>query len=397
MTAGAAGAGASVLGVSPSRLQASTDDLNKFPEPTPGLVAHCRRILEQNLLKAGETFVIATPPSYDAEYMTAMLTAAGEIGALGAHMAIFPKFQDGNMVQNLGEFHWRTYAQADLLITSGLGNTAGAPGASTAYGEKTFDHQYRTDYEFISRPGSKTRWLALGYSYRKQRQYFPTAERRERTRRGAILLDETRGQLRVTSQAGTDWRCTMFNRPGHAQYGIADMGGRWDNFGYGCVAFMPNEDSATGTLVLQPGDIITNLYPPVISEPVQLTFRGGYITNFEGGRTARQFQELLASYNNRESFGLSHFGWGTHEKTQLENYDDVGHYHHNQLGTLLFAMGMNFGHGVGGRETGYSGSGMSTRIAPNHTHFTMHNCDVYVAAEKIIERGVVAPKAGGLA
>ena len=397
-TLAAAGAGATLAprAAVAGEYVTTTDDLNVLPEPSSVLVAHCKKILEQNLLKTGETFVIATTSVYDQDYVLAMLVAAGEIGASGAHLAVFPKI-DGNQYESgLTAWHWEAYAGADLLITSSLGNSPGVPASQTAYESKVGDHPYRTDLEYINRPGSKTRWLQLGYDLGRQRRYFPTAERRDRTRRGAILLDQTRGELRVTSDAGTDWRCSMQGRPGHAQYGIADVGGRWDNFGYGCVACMPQEDSAEGVLVLQPGDIITSIYPQVLEEPIRLNFSGGYVTEIEGRKRATQFQNLLASYGSPESFGLSHFGWGTHEATELTGPDDIGHYHHNKIGSLLYSLGMNFGHGLGGPETGYSGGGASTRIAPNHSHFAMFGCDVYVAGQQHIDRGRVSVEAGGI-
>ncbi len=393
-TMAAVGAGSALgpLATSASPV-ATTDDLNALPEPSGLLVGHCKKILEQNLLRAGETFVVATPMVFDHEYFLAMLVAAGEIGATGAHLTVFPKISGNEYQPGLTDWHWQTYAGADLLITSSIGNAPGVPGAATAYNAKVGDHPYRTDFELINRAGAKTRWLALGGDVGWQRRYFPTRERRERTLRGAILCDNTGGPFRVTSDAGTDWSCTKQGRPGHAQYGIADMGGRWDNFGYGCVAFMPNEDSAEGTLVLQPGDLVNHLYPQVLDESIKLTFEGGYITKVEGGKRATEFDAGLASYNNPESYGLGHYGWGTHEASRLR---DFGHYAHNHLGSHLFALGMNYGHGLGGKGTGYSGSGASTRIAPNHSHFTMFGCDSYVAGQKTIEKGVVAPEAGGM-
>ena len=130
--------------------------------------------------------MVATPMVFDHDYLLALLTAAGEIGASGAHMAVFPRINsDGQYESALSAWHWNTYAEADLLITSNLGNDIGLPGASTAYGNKVGSHPYRTDFEAINRPGHKTRWLALGYDVARQQRYFPTAERRDRTLRGA--------------------------------------------------------------------------------------------------------------------------------------------------------------------------------------------------------------------
>jgi leucyl aminopeptidase (aminopeptidase T) len=394
---GAVGAGSAMGAGLPSRLLATTEGLNKMPEAGAELVTHTKRILRACDLKAGETFILASSTSYDQDYVTAMLTAAGEMGAVGAHIAVFPKFNaDGVAERNLHDFHWQTYAKANLLVATNIGNTANNPGAVTAYGVKVAKHQYRTDMEFLNRAGSTTRWLDLSYDIARQKKYMPTAERKARCVRGARLIDENKGEIRVTKPDGTDLRMSTVGRPGHAQYGAADFPGKWDNFGYGCVAVGPQENSWEGTLVLAPGDIITNLFPKVLEEPIKLTFKGGYVTAFEGGRRAREFQALISSFNNKESFGGSHFGWGIHENTDLQTEEDVGHYHHNKMGVLLIALGMNFAHGLGGPEAGYSGLGNTTRVAPNHSHFSVHNADVYVAGRKVIEGGRVDTAAGGL-
>jgi hypothetical protein len=408
-TAGAAGVGSAALGAAPVRkewLMSTTETAYRGPEPSAFLVSHCRRILDQNLLKAGETFILTTPMVYDVDYMQAMLVAAGEIGATGMHVAVISHDPTQGRDQGrlgpspgaaLTPVHWNLYAEADLLINSSLGSAPGLPSPTTAYNVKVGDHPYRSDSEYINRPGSKTRWLNVGYDLGRQQRYFPTAERRERTLRGARLLDEARGEIRVTNEAGSDWTCSGAGRPGHAQYGIADFPGRWDNFGYGCVAYGPVEDSADGVLVFKPGDIIRDIYPNVLREEVRVTFQNGYVTGVEGGSQARQWQEHLSSFDHREAWGLAHFGWGTHEKTQLSSVDDIGHYHHNLMGSLLYSLGMNFAHGMGGPDAGYSGLGATARIAPNHSHYAMFDCDVYVDGNKVIEQGRCSPEAGGIA
>lgn len=375
----------------------TANDLAAQRDPSASLVSHARRILQQNLLKAGETVVIATPYLYDPDYTLALLVAAGEIGARGAQVVVVPGLDvttppvpmEPDRRNGLTPWHYDLYATADLLITTSMGAPPGTPGPSTSYYIKVGNHPYTSDGDLLNRPGSKTRWLQLGFPVHLQRRYFPTADRRKRTLDGAILLDKTT-TIRFTSPHGTNLTCTKRGRPGHAQYGIADYPGRWDNFGYGCVACMPNEDSAEGVLQLVPGDIITNLVPQIITEPVKLTFKGGYVTSVEGpGRTAGLFQNLLAGFRHKEAFGLSHAGWGTHERSEIGtgSGQEISHYHHNAPGSLLFALGMNAAHGTGGAETGYSGSGASTRVAPNHTHFAMFGCTVQLDNQRIIDNG----------
>lgn len=403
-TAGAAGIGAGMLGTLPgsSSWLVDTDETSaERADPSASLVEHCQRILEQNLLTEGETFVVATPQIYDHEYYHALMIAAGEIGATGMHVVLLShpydprdEFGEGRMAAPPGyaltEVHWDLFARADLLITSDLGKTPELPRPVTSYDVTVGDHDYRSDMEYINRPGSDTRWLSLGYPIYMQRQYFPTEQVRERALEGAKLMDRTRGELRVTSDAGTDWRCSMEGRPGHAQYGIADMPGRWDNFAYGCAACGPVEDSAEGVLVLRPEDIVIDMFPYVLDEEIRLTFEGGYVTSIEGGKLAGRFRRLIESFDHPEAYGTSHFGWGVHERSHIDyrNFEEsLYHYHHNGSGTLLFALGQNFGHGLGGEEVGYSGLGLTQRKAPNHTHFTMQGCNLFVAGEQVIEDG----------
>ncbi len=390
-------------------LLSTTDDLRHAPTPSRNVLLLCRRILEQNLLKAGETFIVATPYGYDQEYVQGLILAAGEIGAVGMHVAVVSPPPDPTRVATMGrraaedpwpwqpspgvtDMHWKLYAQADLLISCDVGSPMGAPSAAPSnYYVKVGDHPYRTDAEFLNRTGSKTRWLSISEPVGFQWRWFPTQELRSLTREGAGILEGAK-EIRVTSKAGSDWTCSNETRPGHAQYGIADSPGRWDNFTFGCAACAPLEDSTEGVLVLEPGDFIwpefggMNLFPGIIDETITLTYEGGYVTNIEGGTVAGMFERLLASYDDPESYGTSHFGWGTHTGVGLGGASavEILNYHHNQIGSLLFALGMNYGHGLG---VDYSGLGETTRIAPNHTHFTMFNATCYVDGEKVVEDG----------
>ena len=85
------------------------------------------------------------------------------------------------------------------------------------------------------------------------RQYFPTSARQPITVDGAKILKTK--EIRITSASGSDFTCKKERRPGHAQSGIADAPGSWDNFGFGCSACAPEEYSAEGKLAYEPDDI----------------------------------------------------------------------------------------------------------------------------------------------
>jgi hypothetical protein len=369
------------------------------------MLRHCRRILEQNLLKAGERLVVATSNHYDPDFIGGLLRAGSEIGAVGGHIAVLPRkgeqvwfSKDAGASRGLTPWHWDLYASADLLIVAGpeTGARAETPTeyasgmpVMTSYESKLGDHPYRTDFERINRQGSKTRWLKLWGTFADQVRYFPTRERAELTLKATRLVHKGK-EIRVTSPSGSDFRVRKEGRPGHAQYGIADVPGRWDNFGYGCVVVGPEEYTAEGTVVLEPGDMIQS-YPKTmpardmaVHEPMKITFAGGYVTRIEGGKEARKFQDLLASFNSKESFGISHVGFGTHEKTDV---DDPGFAHHNKIGSILFSLGANHGHGLGGETLNFSGMGPTTRKAPSHSHFAVYKQDFYCDGTKLVEGG----------
>jgi 2,5-dihydroxypyridine 5,6-dioxygenase len=370
------------------------------------MVGHCRRILEQNLLKAGERLIVATSHQYEPEFIGGLLTAGSEIGAVGGHIAVLPRAgeevwfsRDAGASRGLTPWHWDLYASADLLIVASAqagarvrkkpAYSSGLLPVMTSYEAKLGDHPYRTDFERINREGSKTRWLKLGGPLDMQVKYFPNAERTERTLRAARLVDKAR-EIRVTSASGTDFRARKEGRPAHAQYGIADVPGRWDNFLYGCIVVGPQEYSAEGVVVVEAGDVIQS-YPGSISardmtltEPMRISFEGGYVTKVEGGKAAARFQDLLASFKDKESFGISHVGFGTHEKAERS---DVGFYHHNGMGSILFSLGANHGHGLGGEALKYSGLGMTTRKAPSHSHFAVYRQDFHCDGTKVVEAG----------
>ncbi|MHB8566021.1 MAG: M29 family metallopeptidase [Nitrososphaerales archaeon] len=369
---------------------------------TRAFVKHSRKILEQNLLKSGETLLIVTPHEYDQDFISSFLEAAAEIGAVGGHLAVVPRIDEYGLAKGLTEWHLNLFASADLVITTKVG---AGPGSNLAdfghWGGKVGHHPYRVDRESVLREGSKTRWLSMGIfvldSYMRT-LYFPTPERAKLSLSCVEVLDKAK-EMRITSNAGSDLVMKKGGRPGACQYGFADSPGRWDNFGYGCIASAPHEDSADGTLVLEPGDMIPDLKPyPVLTETVRLQFSGGYVTKIEGGEAAKTLEKYLASYGDKEAYGISHAGWGTHEKARLplgeywttldSSYDaNIGMFHHNAIGSILISLGDNFGLGLGGKNLKYSGLGPSTRISKSHTHFTCYNANFYCDDEKVIDNG----------
>ena len=77
------------------------------------------------------------------------------------------------------------------------------------------------------------------------------------------------------------------------QWGYADERGHFDHWGGGHIHTFPNEGSAHGTVVFQPGDIVILPYCRYIADPVKLEIREGHIVEARG-RHRRQADARLA-------------------------------------------------------------------------------------------------------
>ncbi|MFO1349552.1 MAG: hypothetical protein U1F68_02235 [Gammaproteobacteria bacterium] len=126
-------------------------------------------------------------------------------------------------------------------------------------------------------------------------------------------LAKTR-EARVVSAAGTDLRYRCGEYPVMSQYGMADEPGHFDHWGAGHVHTFPNEGSAEGVVVFQPGDIVILPYCRYVQDPVRVEIHDGFITRIDGGLDAKLMKDWLednkASAADRDPFAVSHLGWG---------------------------------------------------------------------------------------
>ena len=120
--------------------------------------------------------------------------------------------------------------------------------------------------------------------------------------------------VRVTSAAGTDLTYACGEYPVMSQYGMADEPGRFDHWGVGLLHTFPNEESAAGRVVFQPGDIIILPYCRYVQDEVRLEIEGGHITSIQGGLDAALMRDWLKDgedfAGDRDPYAVSHAGWG---------------------------------------------------------------------------------------
>src|SRR5207245_1896593 len=112
-------------------------------------------------------------------------------------------------------------------------------------------------------------------------------------------LASRREYVAAAFAAGTDLAVHCGQYPVMAQYGCAEAPGRFDHWGAGMVHTFPNEGSAHGVVVLQPGDIVVLPYCRYVHDEVRLHIAGGFIRKIEGGLDAKLMTEWLD--DNRQS------------------------------------------------------------------------------------------------
>lgn len=188
----------------------------------------------------------------------------------------------------------------------------------------------------------------------------------------------------VRSAAGTDLRFTRGDPASselRAYYGCADEPGRFDQWGMGMVADFPDEGSAEGVVVIQPGDVWILPYVRMVESPIRLEIERGYIRDVSGGVDAQAFRDWLQrnrrTPEDMDPFAVSHLGFGLHPNA---HWDDILVYG-NSIQDLTMSM-----RSFAGNFLFSTGPGPHRRTK-GHIDMPMCNCTVSFDGDTVIEAG----------
>lgn len=198
-------------------------------------------------------------------------------------------------------------------------------------------------------------------------------------------------KVRVTSEAGTDLTFERGQYPVMTQWGFADERGHFDHWGGGHIHTFPNEGSAHGTVVFQPGDIVILPYCRYVVDPVRLEIREGHITKIEGGLDAKLMRDWLEDGKkdaaDRDPFAVSHLGWGMNPQALWYglalNGDEP---ERSRAAARTFPGNFLF-------STGPNTQGGGTRDTKGHYDVPMRDCTIELDGRTIIERGRIVDPA----
>jgi 2,5-dihydroxypyridine 5,6-dioxygenase len=197
-------------------------------------------------------------------------------------------------------------------------------------------------------------------------------------------------RVRVTSRAGTDLQFTR-GRPGDSEvrgyYGYADEPGHFDQWGFGMVADFPDEGSAEGIVMIEPGDVWILPYVRMVESPIRLEIEGGHIRHIAGGVDARAFDDwLTGKMRNAEDldpFAVSHLGFGLNPRAQWDHILTYGN-SHDDLAVSMRSFAGNF--------LFSTGPGIRRKTA-GHIDMPMCRCSVSFDGDLVVDEGrLVDPK-----
>jgi 2,5-dihydroxypyridine 5,6-dioxygenase len=202
---------------------------------------------------------------------------------------------------------------------------------------------------------------------------------------------EAARRVRVISEAGTDLTWERGEYPVMIQWGYADEPGHFDHWGGGHIHTFPNEGSASGTVVFQPGDIVILPYCRYVHDRVVLTVRDGFIRDIEGGLDAKLMRDWLN--DNREGeddldpFAVSHLGWGMNPQARWYGIGLNGDApERSRAAARTFPGNFLF-------STGPNTQGGGNRATRGHYDVPMRDCTLMLDGETVIDRGrIVDPK-----
>lgn len=193
-----------------------------------------------------------------------------------------------------------------------------------------------------------------------------------RVNKGGRLLDRAE-KIEVRSKAGSQLTLNKRGRRGVFQDGLAPNPGDWDNYPAYQVACAPLEDSATGRLVLEPGDLFVTL-KRIVNEQIVLELEDGHIVNIEGQSDAEMLRTWFASWEDPNAYTTSHIGFGCDPRADVASYQLMEW--ETLAGGVMIAFGSNILRFLGGKNQSRA-----------HIDIVMRKADFLLDGEPIVEQG----------
>ena len=184
--------------------------------------------------------------------------------------------------------------------------------------------------------------------------------------------------MEVTSDFGTNLKVEILNAPIRAGGGYLTENDKVAYWPAGLALFFPLPKSVNGTVVLNTGDV--NLtFKKYIESPVTLVIKNDFVVSIDGnGLDAELMRSYYESWNDKNSYAISHVGWGLNPNAR---WDALTMYDKQQVNcSELRAFAGNFLISTGANE-------FANRYTPCHFDLPMRNCNIKLDGQAIINTG----------
>src|ERR1700689_5235009 len=139
----------------------------------------------------------------------------------------------------------------------------------------------------------------------------------KRVRAATKMLRGTK-RMRVTSKAGPDLDVDTVGASTVGVWGWTDKPGTLAHWPGGSVVSFPKSGSGNGTLVMAAGDINLSL-KRYLTASIRMTLKDDYVADLQGeGADAAMMRAYLAAWGDRESYAVSHVGFGMNPAARYE-------------------------------------------------------------------------------
>lgn len=205
---------------------------------------------------------------------------------------------------------------------------------------------------------------------------FPTPEI---TAEVIVLRDRlaAASRLHVGSEGGTDLSFDLGSTIANGQKGFVDEPGTWDHWPSALVTGYPDDDTARGTWVLSPGDVVLP-FNRFVEAPVELCIEAGFIEEITGGLDADILRDYLGGFGDREVFRTSHVGFGVHPAAQ---WNALSFYDRRET------MGMDARCFRGGFLCSTGPNRCTGRYVDAHLDIPMRGCTVTLDDQVVLDAG----------
>lgn len=207
----------------------------------------------------------------------------------------------------------------------------------------------------------------------------PDAELEKKVRAAAKMLRGVK-RMTVTSEAGTNLSIDMDGAITVGIWGWTDKPGTLAHWPGGIVVSFPKSGTVNGILVLDCGDV--NLtFKRYIEAPIRLTLEKDYVTDIIGqGADAEMMRRYLAAWGDRDSYAVSHVGFGMNPNARYEAltmYDQ-----RDTNGTEIRAVAGNFLFSTGANE-------FAGRYTAGHFDIPVFRTTIAVDGTEVVRGGVL--------